>query len=399
MTLWITLRNLRTRALATLITLLAVALATATALLVPLLSRQLERGAQDAAQVFDLLITAKGSASQAVLSSLFYLDVPIGNLPYSEYARLKNDPRTRRAVMLGFGDNFRGLPVVGTETGFFDQRLKPGDPPYFHLAQGRLFGKVYDAVLGQTAQRQSGLKLGDTFKSAHGLEEYHEPGVETEEHDATYTVVGILAPTGGPVDRAVLTPIQSLWQIHGQLTEASRGVTAVLYTARALNDLYSVAQQTNAQPRAQAVFPGQVFAQLRGFLLQGQAAYAGLSLLMLLLSGLTVWLSVHSAGLERARSVALLRALGGGRGTVFGVVLLETALVVVLGLLLGVALSLGLGVLAGGVLGQRLGFSLPAPTLDAALLLRVAWLLPLGLLAALPPALGAARAEPTRHLA
>ena len=125
MTLWITLRNLRTRALATLITLLAVALATATALVVPLLSKQVERGASDAAQVFDLLITAKGSPSQAVLSSLFYLDVPIGNLPYSEYTRLKTDPRTRRAVMLGFGDNYHGLPVVGTETSFFDQRLKP----------------------------------------------------------------------------------------------------------------------------------------------------------------------------------------------------------------------------------------------------------------------------------
>ncbi|WP_425146298.1 FtsX-like permease family protein [Deinococcus sp.] len=399
MTLWITLRNLRTRWLATLITLLAVALATATALVVPLLTRQVERGAQDAAQVFDLLITAKGSASQAVLSSLFYLDVPIGNLPYSEYARLKADPRTRRAVMLGFGDNYHGLPVVGTETRFFDQRLKPNDPPYFRVAQGKLFGKVYDAVLGQTAQRQTGLKLGDTFKSAHGLEDLSAKGVESEEHNATYTVVGILAPTGGPIDRAVVTPIESLWQIHGQLSPESRGVTAVLYTANALNDLYSVAQQTNARPDAQAVFPGQVFAQLRGFILQGQAAYAGLSLLMLLLAGLTVWLSVHSAGLERARSVALLRALGGGRGTVFGVVLLETALVVLLGLLLGVLLSLGLGQLAGGVLGARLGFSLPAPTLDPALLWRVLWLFPLGLLAALPPAISAARAEPTRNLA
>ena len=165
----------------------------------------------------------------------------------------------------------------------------------------------------------------------------------------------------------------------------------MLYTASRLNDLYSVAQQTNARPLAQAVFPGHVFANLRGFVLQGQAAYAGLSLLMLLLAGLTVWLSVHASGMERARSVALLRALGAGRGTVFSVVLLETALVVLLGL--------GLGELAGGVLGARLGFSLPAPTLDPGLLLRVLWLFPLGLLAALPPALGAARAEPTRNLA
>jgi len=327
-TLWITLRTLRTRALATLITLLAVALATATALVVPMLTRQVERGAQDAAQVFDLLVTAKGSPSQAVLSSLFYLDVPIGNLPYSEYARLKADPRTRRAVPLGFGDNYRGLPVVGTDRSFFDQRLQPTAPPYFQVSRGRLFAAPFEAVIGAGAAQQTGLKPGDTFRSAHGLEDHAAQGVEEEEHDATYTVVGVLAATGGPVDRAVVTPIESLWRIHGQLTEASRGVTAVLYTARALNDLYSVAAQTNARPLPQAVFPGQVFAQLRGFLLQGQAAYAGLSLLMLLLAGLTVWLSVHASGLERARSVALMRALGAGRGTVFGVVLLETALVI-----------------------------------------------------------------------
>jgi len=398
-TFWIALRNLRTRWLATLITLLAVSLATATALVVPLLSRQVERGAQDAAQVFDLLITAKGSPSQAVLSSLFYLDVPIGNLPYSEYTRLKADPRTLRAVPLGFGDNYHGLPLVGTDPSFFEQRLKPGDPPYFHLSRGRMFGQPFEALLGASAAAQTGLKIGDTFRSAHGLEEHHEEGVEEEEHEATYTVVGLLAATGGPVDRAVVTPIESLWRVHGQLTPESRGVTAVLYTAGRLNDLYSVAQQTSARPLAQAVFPGQVFAQVRGFVLQGQAAYAGLSLLMLLLSALTVWLSVHASGLERARSVALLRALGAGRGTVFGVVLLETALVVLLGLGLGVLFSLGLGGLVGGVLGGRLGFSLPAPTLDPGLLLRVLWLFPLGLLAALPPAVGAARAEPTRNLA
>jgi putative ABC transport system permease protein len=399
MTLWITLRNLRTRWLATLITLLAVSLATATALVVPLLSRQVERGAQDAAQVFDLLITAKGSPSQAVLSSLFYLDVPIGNLPYSEYLRLKSDPRTLRAVPLGFGDNYRGLPIVGTDTHFFEQRLKPGEEPYFRVQEGQMFARPFEVLLGRQAALQTGLKIGDTFRSAHGLEDHRAQGVEADEHEATYRVVGLLAATGGPIDRAVITPIESLWQIHGQLSPGSRGVTAVLYTAARLNDLYSVAAQTNARPLAQAVFPGQVFAQLRGVVLQGQAAYAGLSLLMLMLAGLTVWLSVHASGLERARSVALLRALGAGRGTVFGVVLTETALVVLLGLGLGVLLSLGLGQLAGGILGERLGFSLPAPTLEPALLLRVLWLFPLGLLAALPPAIGAARAEPTRHLA
>ncbi|WP_293913537.1 ABC transporter permease [Deinococcus sp.] len=396
MTLWITLRNLRVRGWATFLTLLAVALATATALVVPLVSKQVERGAADAAQVFDLLITAKGSPTQAVLSSLFYLDVPIGNMPYAVYQKLASDQRTLRAVPLGFGDNYRSLPVVGTSTRFFEQRLKPDLPPYFRVQSGRLFGKPFEVVVGASAARQVGLKLGDTFRSAHGLEEH--AGAETEEHDAQYTVVGLLAATGGPVDRAIVTDIQSLWQIHGQLTPESRGVTAVLYTASSLGDLYSVASQTNASPGAQAVFPGQVFAGVRSFVLQGQAAYAALSVLVLLLAALTTWLSVYAASLDRARSVALLRALGAGRATVFGVVLLETALTVALGLVLGVGLSYLVSALGGELLGSRLGFSLPAPILDWALLGRVAALFPLGVLAALPPAVGAARSSAAAQL-
>ena len=396
MTLWITLRNLRVRGWATLLTLLAVALATATALIVPLISKQVERGAADAAQVFDLLITAKGSPTQAVLSSLFYLDVPIGNIPYATYQQLAADKRTRRAVPLGFGDNYRGLPLVGTNSRFFEQRLKPDSPPYFRVESGRLFGGPFEVVIGQVAARQAGLKLGDSFKSAHGLEEHK--GAETDEHDAEYRVVGLLAATGGPIDRALVTDIQSLWDIHGQFAPESRGVTAVLYTASSLGDLYAVASQVNASPDAQAVFPGQVFANVRSFVLQGQAAYAALSVLVLLLAALTIWLSVYAASLERIRSVALLRALGAGRGTVFGVVLLETALTVLLGLLTGVALSYLVSVLGGQLLGTRLGFSLPAPLLDWALLLRVAALFPLGLLAALPPALSAARLSPAGQL-
>jgi putative ABC transport system permease protein len=395
-TLWLTLRNLRVRALGSLLTVLAVALATATALVVPLLTSQVQRGAADAAQVFDLLITAKGSPVQAVLSSLYYLDVPIGNLPYSTYTALAADPRTRRAVPLGFGDNYQGLPVVGTGATFFDQRLSPKAPPYFRVRQGRQFAAPFEAVLGAVAASQTGLRLGQRFRGAHGLGDT-PAGAEREEHAQPYLVVGVLAPTGGPVDRAVLTPLASLWAAHGQ-AGAQRGVTAVLYTPVSLGDLYQVARRINAEPRAQAVFPGQVFGQVMGFVNQGQAAYAGLSLLVLLLAAITVWLSIYAASLERARGVALLRALGARRATVFGVVLSETAVLVSLGLLVGLGLGVLLSVLGAQLLGTRLGFSLPAPQLGWPLLARTLWLLPLGLLAAVPPAWRAATSPPVRAL-
>lgn len=394
MRLWIAWRNLRARGFASFLTALAVALAAAIALVVPLVSRQVERGAADAAQVFDLLVTSKGSPTQAVLSSLFYLDLPLANLKYDRYERLARDERTRRAVPLGFGDSFQGFPIVGTNTKFFEQRAKPTDPPYFRLERGRLFARPFEAVVGATVARTSKATPGAELTSSHGLGEQLEP----EEHAEKYKVVGVLAPTGGPVDRAILVDLASLWDTHGQVAPASRGVSAILFTGNTIADLYTVAQETNAAPDAQAVFPGQVFGQLRTFLNSGQAGYAALSVLVLLLAALTVWLSVHAAGVERARSVALLRALGARRPTVFGVVLLETLVVVLLGLALGVLLGYLVSFLGGTLLGARLGFRLPPPEFDPGLLARVALLLPLGLLAALPPAIGAARSSPLEAL-
>lgn len=399
--LWTALRSLRHRFGALLITLLAVALATATALVVPLVTRQVERGAQDAAQVFDLLIAAKGSGTQAVMSSLFYLDVPVGNVSQRVYQDLRAAPGTRRAVPIALGDNYNGFPIVGTSQEFFDQRLKPDAPPYFRLAQGRVFGKEHDAVIGARVARAAGLKIGSTFQGAHGLEEAPSAGEEEAEHDhhdERYTVTGILAPTGGPVDRAVLTPIETLWEVHGSEAAHSRQVTAVLYSAENLAGIYTTAQRVNAGGEAMAVFPGQVFAQARETLLQGQAAYAGLSVLVLGIAALTVALSVYTSGLERRRTVALLRALGAGRGTVFTLVLLETGLTVTLGVGLGLGLSVLVSSLGAGLLGERLGFTLPAPELTWALASRALWLIPLGLLAALPPAVQATRVSPLRHL-
>ncbi len=398
--LWTALRSLRARAGALAITVLAVALATATALTVPLVSRQVERGAQDAAQIFDLLIAAPGSATQALTSSLFYLDAPTGNLSARLYEELRASPGTRRAVPIGLGDQHLGFPIVGTSAAFFDQRLKPRDPPYFRVARGQRFGRAHQVVAGARAAQQAGLTLGSTFQGAHGLEERgdEEAAAPGDPHGEPYTVVGILAPTGGPVDRALLTPIETLWQVHGQTTPQERQVTAVLYSAEQLAGIYVTAQRINAGREAMAVLPGQVFAGARDVLGQGQAAYAGLSALVLGIAALTVWLGVHAATLERQRTVALLRALGAGRVSVFGLVLGETLITVTLGVVLGLGLAVLVSGVGGSLLGERLGFTLAPPQLTWPLAARALILIPLGVLAALPPALGAARVSPLRHL-
>lgn len=147
-------------------------------------------------------------------------------------------------------------------------------------------------------------------------------------------------------------PIEAYRRVHGE-GESKREVTAVLYTGKRLSDAYQVAQELQREGLAQAVFWGQVFAQVRDFFLQWHAAYRALFLLILLLAPLLVWQGVYAGGLERRRNTALLRALGAPRGLVFAVVPWET----------GGGGGLGLG---AGLLGARPGlFLLPLGLLSA----------------------------------
>ena len=473
---WIGLRNLRVRAFHTLLTIAVVAAATATALVVPMTLRQVDRGATEAVQVFDLLVAAKGSPTQAVLSSLFYLDAPIGNVPYAVYAELASDPRTRRAVPIGLGDSFRGHPIVGTDEGFFELRLERAGPAYARIARGRSFEGPFEAVLGAQVARAHDLDVGGRITSTHGLidlglDEVHDDEHASEhdgddhveahdDHDHTatttdeaaaraevvrlqreldaatadadraalrsalahaledlatatvgaapddgghvhgeaYEVVGVLAPTGGPVDRAILVDIESTWLVHGQIAPEGRGVTAVLFTAERPADYYAVAQEIDAGPDAQAVFTGAVFGQLRGLVAQGEVAYGALSGLVLVLAALTIWLNVYSGALERRRTSALLRALGAGRSLIFTLVVAETGWTVVAGIAVGTLAAYGLTHVGGSLLAANLGFTLPPPEFELALVARVLPLIPLGLLAALGPAWRSSRSTPLDDL-
>lgn len=457
MILWVALRNLRSRWVGTLLTVLTVAVASALALLVPMLLRQVDRGASEAVQIFDLLITAKGSPTQAVLSSLFYLDVPLGNIPLARFEELRDDPRTERAVPIALGDTFQGSPLVGTSPLFFEQQS--GDSgPYFRVRQGTIFTQPFEAVLGAGVAQATGLRVGDSFSSTHGnvhidlVEEQHhsahddslseqelreeiryvqsliaEAGVDSihpvtgqtlgeelehlhendlelhnlqegQTHAEAYEVVGILEATGSPVDQAILVDIESVWLVHGQLAPQTREVTAVLYTAHQINDFYTVSQDLADSPDAQAVFVGAVFAQLRNQFLQGQGLYIALSGLVIFLATLTVCLYIYTGALEQRQQGALLRALGASRGSIFTLYVLETLLTVTGGVVLGVGLSYLLGLFSVRVLGTWLGFALPIPTFEWPWVLGVAILIPLSILVGLMPAWRASRVSPLEHL-
>ena len=397
MTLWLVLRNLRNRWLPNLLTALAVALGVAVALAIPLTLNGLREGVVRASSIFDLLITAKGSPTQAVLNTIFLQEAPLGNIPYKLYQTLQDDYRTRKAIPLGFGDNYNGFPLVGTTPGFFELREKQNDPPFYRLREGRLFKADFEAVLGAQAARVSGLKPGDPLISAHGT----VPALEAQTHARQYQVVGILAPTGAPGDRGIYVGLESIWTAHheeGAGKEFEREVTAILYTPKRLGYVYQLASTLNQGKEAQGVFPGQVIGRMLDLLGQGRAGYAVIGILVLLMALATVAVNTYAAAVAGQRNLAVLRTIGARTSTVLGVVLLEAVTIALVGVLLGLLLAYGATFAAGQLVTQRVGLALPLPNLEAPDFLRALLILPVAVLFSLAPALMATKRSPLATL-
>ncbi|WP_313367109.1 ABC transporter permease [Sphingobacterium mizutaii] len=151
----------------------------------------------------DLVVGAKGSPLQLILSALYHVDNPTGNIKLAEAEKLMDNPFIEKAVPISLGDNFKGHRIVGTDTSFMGLYE-------LQLADGQLWNKSYEVVIGSETARKNKLKLGDQVHGAHGLAENAHVH---EEHP--FTVVGILKPSGSIVDNLLLTNLESVWDIHG----------------------------------------------------------------------------------------------------------------------------------------------------------------------------------------
>ena len=226
MSLWhMAWRYLWARTLVTLLTLTGIALGTSLICSVLTLRRESESGFLRESGQFDLVAGAKGSPLQLVLSSIYQLDVPTGNIPYSRYEALRDDKRIASAIPLGLGDNFHGYRIVGTEDKIFSLTdRKDSKKPLYQLASGRYFQSDFEAVIGAQVARQSGLKAGDTFVGTHGLV---VTAGSSEHTDFPYKVVGILSDSGGSTDRAIYVSLASVWRIHEKEAEVHQKIAGV----------------------------------------------------------------------------------------------------------------------------------------------------------------------------
>ena len=199
-------KNLRFKPLNTSLSILLFALGVGLISLLFLLEKQLQDNFEKNLAGIDLVVGAKGSPLQLILSSMYHIDAPTGNMTIKEARPFLNPkhPLIETAVPLSMGDNYKGFRIVGSTQDLVG--LYEGE-----LAEGSLWERDFEVTVGATAARDLGLKLGDQFKSSHGFDDNED----FEHADAeAFKVVGILAPTGAVLDQLIITTPQSYWHVH-----------------------------------------------------------------------------------------------------------------------------------------------------------------------------------------
>lgn len=379
---------LRARPLATLLTVLLVALGIATVTVVTLVTRQAEsRMMRDAAGI-DLVVGAKGSRLQSVLAGVYHLDVPNGNIPLAALAELRANRFVARAIPLSLGDSVRGFRIVGTEPAYLDLHGA-------RLAHGRGFDAPMQAVIGARVAAETGFAPGTRVAGSHGL----GPG-GPEHADEPYEVTGVLAPTGGAIDALVLTSLESVWRVHEgvpaddderRILEADREITLVLVRYASPIAAATLPRAVDASERLQAASPALESARLFRLVGVGVDGLRAFGALLLALAGLSVFVALYQALSDRRRELALMRLLGASPRRLFALLLGEGLLLTAIGVVAGLAIGHAAVELAGRWLDAQGRWTLTGADFDTIELVYAGAALLLGGLAAAGPAWRAAR--------
>lgn len=382
-------KSIRQRLLVSSLTSFSVALGVALMVTVLVIHGVVSQMFSQNATGYDLVVGAKGSSLQLVLNTIFFVDKPIENIPYKYYKQLAALKSVEVAVPIALGDSTADgkYRIVGTTTQYFDVEYIPGRK--FQLADGALFGKAFEAVIGAKVARTYGWGLGSEFPIAHG-------GNTEDIHKEIFRVVGVLEATGTPADRAVFVHLDGFYQMAGhdkpieealekerqaaggaeeigkrpasvpvaaqpapkagELPDEQKEVTAVLLRFRSgmMTAIRMMEGQINDGLTAQAVNPlRQILWLMRNVVGNIQSALMALTFFILLVSGIGIFVSIYNSLAERRREIAILRALGASRMTIFAIILCEATLLCLIGGFAGIVLGHGLVVVAAPIIEAR----------------------------------------------
>ncbi|GAB5524573.1 MAG: ABC transporter permease [Roseivirga sp.] len=340
---------IKSKPLNTVLNILLMSLGIAIILVLLLLNSQLEENLGKNKRGVDLVVGAKGSPLQLILANVYHIDFPTGNIKLKEAKALRRNRLIKSAIPLALGDNYRSFRIVGTNHDYV--KLYQAE-----IDEGALWRNNLEVTLGANVAKRLGLKVGDDFFGAHGM------SVSDLEHDeAKYQVAGILAKSNSVLDNLILTNIESVWQVHdhdeeehGHEEEPVLGsayetgfpegdedaeITSMLIQFRSAMGAVQLPRMINANTNMQAASPAFETQRLFSLLGIGVNMIRSFAYIIIVIAGLSIFISLYNALKDRKYDLAIMRSLGASRSKLFVHVIIEGVIITLLGGLFGFVLG------------------------------------------------------------
>jgi putative ABC transport system permease protein len=351
-------------------TILSILLLTASVAIITVLilvEKQFEEKYQSNLDGVDLVLGAQGSPLQLVLSSVYQVDDPTGNISFDSVKVWMQHPYVKKAIPLAYGDNYVGFKIVGTTPDYIEKYQAK-------MAEGKVFENNFEVVVGADVSEKLNLKIGDTFKGTHGS------AAEGEVHDhGEYIVVGIASKTGKVIDNLILSNIPTVWQMHHEeghekvadnpvhvepghvheeeehvhsaecnhdahesdmtIDEPNMEITSVLIEFKNKMGVFMWPNIIAQNTKMQAALPTYQMNRLFNMFGVGLNALKYLAFGIMLISGISIFIALFNTLKERKVEFALMRVNGAKKNQLLLVVLLESILLCIVGYLFGTILG------------------------------------------------------------
>jgi putative ABC transport system permease protein len=362
-------KSLRNRAVASFLTVLSIALSVFLLLTVERARRATEESFTQSVSQVDLIVGARSGPVQLVLFTVFNIGNPTHNISFETYEKWRKHPAVEWTIPYSLGDGHRGFRVVGTTEDFFEHYRFRGDQrPEF--ASGKSFKNLFDIVVGSDVAKKLGYKLSDKVVVAHGVTR-HE-GV-LHHNDNPFEIVGVLNPTGTPIDQSVYIPLEAMEALHeeGDGHDHSGHEHHIdkisAFFIRTKNRIETLQLQRdineNKSEPLLAIIPGVTLAELWQSLSYAEKALKFISLMVVLVGFFAMLIALLTTLNERRREMAVLRSLGASPHHIFVLLVFESFLLSLSGIFFGFVITLFLQKILGAWISQQTGLYLTELTL------------------------------------
>ncbi|NOI55541.1 FtsX-like permease family protein [Vibrio crassostreae] len=321
----------------------------------------------------DLIVGGRSGQVNLLLYSVFRIGNATNNIDWKSYQEFSQHNAVKWAIPISLGDSHKGFRVMGTNHSYFEN-YRYGSKQLLTFQQGKEFEQLFDVVIGADVAKKLDYKIGDQIILAHGISD-----VAFSRHDnLPFKIVGILAPTGTPVDKTVHVSLEAIEAIHvgwesganlGHTPDAEtlktfdfqpKQITAMMLGLNSKIQTFALQREINnyRQEPLSAIMPGIALHELWGMMAVAEQALLIVSGFVVVAGLLGMLSSLLTSLQERRREMAILRAMGAKPRHVFGLLISEASALTFLGITLGVAVLFALIAVVAPIVQQSYGINI-----------------------------------------